>query len=160
MSRRTEHSNLSYALLGTFVSRNNDVDGYWAIGRLRAESERLASPILLLDILKGTSQPDARDSRIVASFYREWIRTRIEKFTNPAAVAAVLVRLDFTPDAPLKVSRETSTYGKPYMCEVSVVSTTGGTRTSSHIGRCAPHDPHREHRSTRAPVRWYDRLFT
>lgn len=149
MSRRTEHQNLANALLGTFVSRNNDVDGYWAIGRLRSDAERLNSSVIELDVLNGTSAPDTSDGRLVAAFYREWIKPRIAKLREPAAVAGVIVRLHFAPEPPLRLSREVSRYGAPYTCEVLVMSSAGATRVDRHTGRCAPHDPSHEHRSTR-----------
>jgi hypothetical protein len=161
MSRRAEHHNLANALLSTFVSRNNDVDGYWAIGRLRLDTERLNTQVVELDVLAGTSAPDTSDGRFVASFYREWIGTRLAKLREPAGVASVSVRLNFAPEEPLRFSREISVYGAPYTCEVAVTSSSGATRVSRHTGRCAPHDPKIEHRSTRAAVStpWYKRLF-
>lgn len=78
------------------------------------------------------------------------------------AVASVFVRLNFAPEQPLRFSREISTYGRPYTCEVLVISSSGATRMSRYTGRCAPHDPKSEHRSTRAAASaspWYKRLF-
>ncbi|MEA2162921.1 MAG: hypothetical protein QOK37_1048 [Thermoanaerobaculia bacterium] len=162
MSRRAEHHNLANGLLTTFVSRNNDVNGYWAIGRLRSEAERSNTPVVELDILEGTSAPDTADGRSVASFYREWVRPRLAKLREPAGVASVLVRLNFAPEAPLRFSREISTFGAPFTCEVLITSSSGATRVDRHTGRCAPHDPKNEHRSTRAAAPappWYKQLF-
>jgi hypothetical protein len=162
MSRRAEHQNLANALLGTFVSRNNDVDGYWAIGRLRSDAEGGNSPVMELDILNGTSRPETSDGGAVAEFYREWIGPRIAKLREPTAVAGVLVRLNFAPEPPFRFAREVSTYGAPYTCEVLVTSSGDATRVDRHTGRCARHDPTHEHRSTRAlspALAWYRRLF-
>lgn len=36
MTRRGELKDVALGVLGSFVSRNNDVDGYWCLGLLRA----------------------------------------------------------------------------------------------------------------------------
>jgi hypothetical protein len=49
-------TSVAEAVLGSFVSRNNDVDGWWAIGLLASWLQPPKQ--LTIDLLAGTSHPD------------------------------------------------------------------------------------------------------
>lgn len=56
MARRTEFKGITHSLNGSFVSRNNEFGGYWAMGQLKsfASEKRLTS---LTFTLRGVNIP-------------------------------------------------------------------------------------------------------
>jgi hypothetical protein len=47
-------------ILGSFLSRNNDLDGYWGMGILRLLAQEHGVEMVYLDLLAGTCMPPDR----------------------------------------------------------------------------------------------------
>lgn len=48
---------VAHGTLSAFVGRNNDVDGYWAIGKICRHAVELGTPAVTFDLLAGTASP-------------------------------------------------------------------------------------------------------
>lgn len=69
--RRCELRDLVDALLRSFTSRNNDLDGYWALGRLLTAADELHARELVLDLRTGVSRPECEVGARVARRWRD-----------------------------------------------------------------------------------------
>ena len=145
MAQRNRLRGVADALLGSFASRNNDLDGYWAIGQLRsfADSNRVSR--LLLDLLHAAADPDGDIPRRVALSYEAALRLQLPRFGIPLEwVREATIELTFGGDLPRASLQEA--YGNPFSCVVTLVDDRGRSQRREHLGHCAPHDARREGR--------------
>lgn len=140
MSNRLK--NIACGLIGTFVSRNNDIHGYWGIGVLRALAARSGDTKVTIDIFgDNTSDPSLS---FIASKYGRWIVERVESEKIHVENLSGIIELRFTPfeEFPDTVR---DTRGDPYVCTVTLLD---GTKrySATKIGVCEIHDPTKEYR--------------
>ena len=57
MARRRELNDVADGLLNSFISRNNDVYGYWGIGKLYSQMLRTISLKINIDLIDKTISP-------------------------------------------------------------------------------------------------------
>lgn len=141
---------ISRSLGETFVSRNNDLDGYWGIGLLCQEAQRLGVPSSRLDLLSGTSEPCAPLSQALAAIYATVLAelidgAKIQKSQLSSATIEVYFGTFGACTKPYWRLR-----GDPYYCAVRLAACTGKLYGSTIAGYCSPHNPNLEFRSTRA----------
>ena len=147
MRRRRALKGVAYGLVDTFVSRNNDVSGYWGIGRLCREAlERQVSSVSI-DLLGNNSLGLGPVAQAIRLHYV----SRLEHMALNAGVslsqAQVVVEFGtFGANSPPQVY----SYGDPFQCTISLVGKNGGAYAAVRTGRCSPHDPAAENRSNRA----------
>jgi hypothetical protein len=148
MARR-ELLDVAAAVAGSFVSRNNDVNGYWGIGVLRSYADRNRIRSLRFDILEGAPEPRSDPPALVADAYRRVLARQLAiRKISPDIVTKAEVVLTFDPDAPNTSSAPT--YGAPFSCTVRLTDHLGREFEGIRIGCCAPHNPGRELQSARA----------
>jgi hypothetical protein len=127
----------------SFISRNNDVSGYWGIGMLYQEAIEHSTALIQLDLLTGLTQPDAFASKSVSSHYSTYLAKRLAG----QQIVAARINLEFGTFGS-SMEPKACSYGDPFVCTVTLVATTGRTYTCARGGRCKPHSA-RERRSTR-----------
>jgi hypothetical protein len=136
-------------LLGTFVSRNNDIDGYWGLGVLRklAESNGLAQ--IEIDLLCEDEEAEAIES--CKTRYRRWLQTTLAKNNlSQRSLRSARIRIHFAEGFSAYPDAIRDTRGLPYECLVEIRRDDGGTYVASKVGVCMPHDPSRESKSNRS----------
>ena len=150
MARR-ELLDIAGALAGSFVSRNNDLDGYWTLGLLRSYADSNHVGHLRFDVANSGTQPENELLLRVAETYRQLLARQLttRRIAREVVVRAEVV-LTFDRDAPNASSL--ATYGSPFSCTVRLTDHRDREFERCIVGRCAPHDPRRELRSTRAEV--------
>ena len=141
-------NNIAGGLAGSFVSRNNDYRGYWALGQLRSLSEQLG-----VDEIRVQIRPLAQERMpliaAVASRYARMLARLVERAGHPdAAVVEALIVVRLAPDAPADTTRP-RTWGKAIACDVRLVDDCGKQASAGCITFCGPHDPSQEQRSSR-----------
>ncbi|MDA7419596.1 hypothetical protein [Tritonibacter multivorans] len=132
MGRRKDLQGLCNDLLGSFVSRNNNLDGYWALGKLQRALEEPAEDRLLFDLKPG--------GRVPISFQqlnRDW----------QANLAAQCRRrglpLDWIAKAELAARRVSS---MQLECTLTIVTDLDRVFVAQQKVFVRPHDPEREYR--------------
>ena len=78
--RKLRH--LAAGLLGTFISRYNDYEGYWAFGVMYREVYSSGNPVTL-DLIAKTALPDMPATASVSRTYGNYLREAIAKFGDP-----------------------------------------------------------------------------
>lgn len=138
----------AHGLLGTFVSRYNDIDGYWGLGVLRKMAEESSARSIEIDLLSERFEHTAVD--FCKDRSRNWLVSTIGKFGSSfdsLTVARILIRFEDDFDSHPKVIRDTR--GFPYECVVEIAASTKAY-FARKVGVCAPHDPRLENKSARA----------
>ena len=140
MARRIEFRGICDSLLAKFISRNNDLDGYWALGQFVKALEREPDGTLEIPL----TNVDAHDFHPMITPVGEYYSSTLERFMERQGL----------PQAWLgrgRISLEIVDRG--YLrCTVGLISDRGrefGSETKLEI---RPHDPTRERR--RDPEYW------
>lgn len=98
MLRGAHLTNVASGLCGSFASRNNDLDGYWAIGKLHSLAERNGQTTVLLDLLELSTQPSASEFAPVLAHYRGLLAKLTDLSHVPLEeITSAHITLDFAP---------------------------------------------------------------
>lgn len=150
MPRAAYLTNIASGLCGSFNSRNNDLDGYWSIGKLRSLAEQYGQTTVILDLLTSSVHPSSSEFAPVLARYRHLLeklanlsRIRLEEITMAR------VTLDFAPPPWPRFSYYKLEWGDQFTLIVTINAEGRAVGVAQHGGYCRSHDPVRECRSTR-----------
>jgi hypothetical protein len=150
MSQRSALDGIAHDLVGTFTSRNNDIAGYWAIGKLYAHARRLQRAEVAIELLAGRITPPGDEFRSMLEKYASWLSTVLAAQGLPGTrVSGASINLTF--DAAVKDVDILAPHARrrPYRCTVSLMDYRGGLHTADRTGDVEPHDPVGETKSSR-----------
>lgn len=150
MRGRAHLTNIASGLCGAFGSRNNDLEGYWSIGKLRLLVEQYGQTTVSIDLLNSSMRPSSSGFAFLLTRYRLLLvkladRTGIRFHEITAAhltVAFVPAPWPRTSDYPLQ-------WGDQFVLTVTIQADGRTAGVRRHAGYCRPHDPARERRSIR-----------
>lgn len=146
--RRSKLRNIANGLLGTFVSRNNDIDGYWGLGMLRSFADSKGVQQVTIDLLETNTRPHFIES--CKQHYRVWLWEALAKQSiSIESLSTAQIKVSFFSSFDSFPDLVKDTRGLPYECSVEIRV---GTRTSSiatRLGVCAPIDPQVDMQSAR-----------
>lgn len=150
MSKGKRLTNIASGLCGSFVSRNNSLDGYWSIDKLRLLAMQHGQTSVALDLLEGAMEPSSGDFAAVAARYRRLL-AKLAGISDIALtdITFATVQADFAPPSWPRIPYERAEWGEQYLLTVTIradARVAGGAR---HAGYCRPHDPARECQSAR-----------
>lgn len=133
----------------SFVGRNNDLDGYWAMGQLRSFADRTRALEITFDLIEGQANPPKDLPQKIALAYAVWLRRRLTKLQLPLErVARAEVRISFGEHMGESSSPQV-TWGDPFTCFIRLTDDRGVSYARTVGSWCGPHDSSREWR--RAP---------
>ena len=150
MPRRRELAGVAKALLGSFTSRNNDVDGYWGMGRLASYAEQRRSTTVQLTLVPTDAGPADSDIRLLLDWCNTFLGRQLAVRALPrdwlrAATVAVTFGIDARrPNAPPQTTR-----GRLAECIVEFTDDLGNIHRAGALVWCGEHDPARERRCRR-----------
>lgn len=143
-------TNIASGLCGSFASRNNDLDGYWAIGKLRSLAGKSGRTTVLLDLLTSSTDPSSSEFAPVLAHYRHLLakladlsRSRLDDIT------AARITLDFAPPPWSGIIYYKPQWGDRFTLAVTINADGREAGSARHAGYCRPHDPAQERRPTR-----------
>lgn len=125
----------------SFMSRNNDIEGYWGPGRLYLLAKRLDLSFLTLDLLDTYPAADHGDIVVAEKYYTDLFLRNLMK----AGFDRIRVK-----NARIKIAFETHgdypkpnlyTRGEPFLVAVTITSDKDRSHEAVRVGRCALHDP-------------------
>jgi hypothetical protein len=145
MPRRKELRGGAFGLLGSFVSRNNDVGGYWALGKLYEHAMKANARDVSIDLSAMTITPPNTEFREMVNTFRQRLVRQLLARKLPAEwVGGAVIRVAFSRTKSLDKA------GDVFDCTVALTDDKGRTHDARTSGACWLHDPMRESRSTRA----------
>jgi hypothetical protein len=137
MSRIQSLSSVADGIVRSFVSRNNDVDGWWALGLLLAATEP-AEPDYGIDLLSGTTTPK-KLSRALGELgaawaaYFDWSLSRhgvARERVSRAHLALTFDRETHVGSGPLGGA------DRPFVCRVAIDDIRGRQYQATADGQC------------------------
>ncbi len=151
MVRRRSLKGIACGLATSIASRNNDADGYWAMGKLLRYANASGTTKLLVDLLAASDQPLGENPRgLVVDRYRKQLSKQLAtQKLSPSWAVAARIHIDFSvPEGELKRHTIFGS-GQPFCCGVEIVDDNGRIYSAKAFGRVNEHDPKRECRSVR-----------
>ena len=135
------------------LSRNNDVDGYWALGLLYQLALDRETRSITIELNGNSSKSLPRNPLLdeISMRYRALFISMLEKTGfNPSNVLVIVIELEF--GTARKVAyQHLRTHGDPFFCSVTITDDQRHQWRVEQGGKCAPHDPVKEARSTKSP---------
>ncbi len=145
MARRKDLKNILQGIVGAFVSRNNDLNGYWAIGKIYKAAVDHKIEIVHLDLLGSSSSLGTAEINQLAQIWSEKLATELAKCNIPKGwLRTAKMTCEFTTDVQnIEVSGiyPVGDLGK-YTFEI--ITDIGSTYSQSKIVKCRQHDASRE----------------
>lgn len=148
MARRKEFKTIAEGLLNSFVSRNNDVYGYWGIGKLFNHMVSSGTMQLKIDLVLRKIEPCNDEFKLLINHFSDRLMTQIEKrqidkaFFKTAKITILgypnKPRLEFGQMAPHKV-----------YCKLVIVDDLDRAHISKINIWCREHNPTLELKSAR-----------
>lgn len=136
MGRRKEFKTVSNDLLGSFVSRNNDLDGYWALGQFQTYLQSTSEDRLWFDLVPDTGRGSAFPT----------VLSNTQRAFQGHLTARRLPR-SWVRSAMLMVAQRSLS---ELICTFTVTDDRGKIFASQRTVTARPHDPNRE---LRRPLR-------
>lgn len=128
--------NIGAGLLSSFMSRNNSVEGWWALGLLYNDAPEGA---MCLDLLAWEAAPPGPAAESVARTYGDMLRRALlRERIDAAELAAATVEIRFGT-APRPVHYQAT--GEPFDCTVTLRTHDGQVATRQAHDRCTRHQP-------------------
>ena len=122
MTKRKLLHGIANSIAMSFISRNNDINGYWGIGVIYKNASELNTKRIELELISNTSKPDKLDSSFVIRNYKNFLQKQLEihGFEDSKVIKAT-IELIF--DCPL-TEHETlmrKVFGEPVQCKVILI---------------------------------------
>lgn len=150
MARRKELKGIAHSLNGSFVSRNNDYQGFWSIGRLKRFAIERGLKSVTFTFPVPASGEDFDLINDIGRRYTVMLADLILKQQLPDSwVKNASIVIDFYTHDDAAQSAECHTSGDPFKCLCQITDDGGCEYSSIIYGRCLPHSPERELRSNR-----------
>jgi hypothetical protein len=145
MPRRREFRGIAFDLLGAFMSRNNDVGGYWAVGKLYELARAYKACEVRVDLVRSLVTPPGPEFNDMVRRFRQWISDRI---------TARRMQSEWLRDAFVTVrfgaKKIAASPANAFECTVTITDDLGRTHSAQGNGACWAHDPSKESKSLRA----------
>ncbi|WP_373989579.1 hypothetical protein [Duganella sp. BuS-21] len=146
-------TNIANGLCGSFTSRNNELDGYWAIGKLRSLAEKYGQTTVLLNFLTSSIHPPASEFAPMLARYRNLLAKLAEVSRIPLEeITTAHIMLDFAPPPWPRIIYYKLQWGDQFTLTVTINADHRAVGSVRHAGYCRPHNPVQEIRSIRSAI--------
>ena len=154
MARRSAIDSVLHNFLGTYTSRYSEIDGYWLLGWIVKEVDRLHIDLMAISPMAcGASEPlDVARTHAVRCFADQVEKAHVARWITRAEL--VIRRSDATGTAVIYPRQRT---GWDVRFEATAISDVGNAYRRSVTVFVAAHDPGMESRSARGRE-WVDRV--
>jgi hypothetical protein len=144
MPRRREFRGVAFGLVGAFVSRNNDVGGYWALGKLYEHARTFSAREIRVDLVKSLITPPSRQFNPMVLHFQQWLAEQGAARRLPIEwLKGAEVRVQFSYEGSADGS------GDVFDCIVTLTDDLGHAYQARRSGACWVHNPAKERKSAR-----------
>ena len=151
MPRRSQLLGIASGVLGSFVGRNNDIGGYWALGVLYHQAQQQGSMQLELSLLPTDASLNGTLLGALAQRFGGMFVSLMTKQHLPLSwLRSATLGVQFeSPNAKPRHPQSHSAE-RPFVCCLSFTNDLARTHELSVAGWCWPHSEQRELQSARA----------
>lgn len=137
MRPRSRLKHAAAGLLGSLISRNNDVNGFWAMGLLSRDAI-LPPHRMEINFIDGSSSPASKNARLMAACYASFLRKAMSRINvDWDELTEATVSLQFNAQVP-DPNFSFPCPGDPFVCTVTLRTSVGRSASVSAMGRCFP----------------------
>ncbi len=150
MARRIELKSITAGIANSFNSRNNDVEGYWGMGKLYAFVINADCKVVKLDLIESKTSPITNQFDDLILFYQQMLYRFLTKRKIPITwikSASIEARFEVTYEHKYHYWR--SALGKPCTIVCDIETDNGKHFISVQHNNCYPYDPRLETKITR-----------
>jgi hypothetical protein len=148
MPAKKRLTNIANGLCGSFISRNNDLDGHWAIGKLRSLADQHGRTTVVLDLLASSAQPSsAQCSDVLVRYYRLLAALAQHSRIPFTDITVARIALDFAPPPWPRASYYKPQWGDQFTVTVTIEANGRAVGIAHDAGYCRPHDAVRNENS-------------
>jgi hypothetical protein len=150
MGHRRELKNIAGGIISSFKSRNNDVDGYWEIGKLYKFAIEQNIDTVELDLINITITPPTDEFQPLLKLWRSKLESNLNSRNIPITwLASAKIIAMFNQEYIKKYHNWGSAPGDHCTCTFEIIMDNGRKSSVTSGTNCRPHDPRKETRSTR-----------
>ncbi|MFZ6722677.1 hypothetical protein [Undibacterium sp. Ji49W] len=148
MSRRKQLKSIAAGIADSFNSRNNDLEGYWAIGKLCRFANEQSISLVTLDLLNIVCTPESTAFNAVMYDYKVKLHALMHRQNIPATwLMEGKIEINFQPEYIAGLHYFRSGLGNPYTVTAKFMTDLRKQYIIRTGGNCRSHDPLRENRS-------------
>ncbi|GEM_PF-1916376 len=149
MVRRKELKSVAESIADKFVSRYNDIGGYWTIGKIYRFLDTQETTEFTYDIIDQTSTPTYGAFDEIDKPYAQMLVSQCQNkgFCNMPVGAKVI--LSFESENIINNGTMKKTGGRSFLCTVVIEDDIGQLWSGQRRDWCWKHQPELEIRSTR-----------
>lgn len=145
MARRIDIKNILQGILGSFVSRNNDLNGYWAIGKLYKTAVEHEKEIVTLNLLKPISSIETHELNCLTHMWSEKFLSELEKYKIPRKwIISAKISANYSNKIKKMPASTSYPVGDTARYKFEIKTDTETTYRQSKLVKCWQHDPARE----------------
>ncbi|WP_392552951.1 hypothetical protein RHO14_03535 [Orbus wheelerorum] len=145
MARRREFFDIAHGISSSFNSRNNDLQGYWAIGILYKYLSTNNITSIVFDILNNTSTLNTEKFPQIISRYSALLYYLLGvKNINYNWVKSATIKIDFNQYNKTYHDQIFYPIGDPYTITMTLIDDRGKIFEANSYGKCRYHDPNKE----------------
>ncbi len=145
MARRKELGSIASGIIGSFNSRNNDVDGYWGVGKLCSFAYEQLTQVVQIEILSEVINPKTEQFNSLLIHYQNILKSHLAKRNIPIKwLKNVTITISFNQPFQNKYHLWRTACGKPYICVCEITDDNGRVHSAIAGGNCFPHNPSKE----------------
>jgi hypothetical protein len=148
VARRKELNSVASGLYGSFISRNNDVAGYWGIGKLCLLAQENETSSVRLSLLAQTISPESLEFKKLLAGYHSFLQRHLTARSIPINwVVSADIELQFNPEDRPKMHVPIVSWGKLFKLSVVITDDNSRAHTVCGYSYCGPHNPKKEQQS-------------
>ncbi|MCS4309665.1 hypothetical protein M2404_004042 [Rheinheimera pacifica] len=149
MARRKELKNIAQGIVCSFVSRNNDYDGYWELAKLYDLANKNGDVKVTIDLIQPGINPSSEAFEPLVFMWRNKLLKMLESRAIPVSwVKSAVIHSGFNV-AYVAELHKWGTYGEPCTCECEIITDRGDKYSESAGTTCMPFSQAWFQRSTR-----------
>ncbi len=139
MARRKELKSIAQGIASSFVSRNNDYDGYWELAKLYDLSIDNGSTEISIDLLGTTIKPNSESFDLLVYIWHKKLLKILQSHSIPYLwVNAAVINVKFDVDYKEELHKW-GLYGDACSCECLIITDSGSTYSANAGTKCMPY---------------------
>lgn len=150
MPKRKELKDVAAGIAASFVSRNNDINGYWGMGILYKNADEVKTNNVQLDLCSLKSKPRAINASSAIRQYHDFLVKQLQsRGYEKENVKKAIIELEFQQPPTEQEKLLKNIWGDPFLCKVIITDDLDKEHIFKTRSCCWKHDPKRESRSAR-----------
>ncbi|WP_152971454.1 hypothetical protein [Lacinutrix algicola] len=148
MSKRKLLKNIASGIINSFISRNNDVYGYWGIGKLYSLMVLSKSMEVEINLIDKIIKPKNKELKLLVNIYSKYLFSQIKKQgIKEEYLSKATIEIKGYPNKPILALGRLAPHR--IRCKIIIENDLGKKYSLERNVWCREHNPKLESKSTR-----------